>query len=402
MVEYKQKLMFRRLQLIFSVFMALYPILCLYKGFYRFTIGDLGLMFFMLLGLLNLPRIDSRFGITIVFLVYTVMVFVVNLMIAQTMQISAFSSYLFRLIKLFFYLICAFTCGRTFFNTEYFQKAIIKVSVILCLFLFFQYIAYYGMNQLFLGRLPGLELYLENYAEMDYEQIYLFGFRPCSFFLEPAQFSQYMAVPLTLTLFSRNMTKMKKILLVLLFVAGMLLSTSAQGVFYLIVISGMYGLFVIRKKGVMLAFFVGVTIVGVIAYLNIDAARFAVDRLLFGADALEERVGTYKYIAEMSGLHLLFGYGYGVLPIDKYFAGAPYVWYGCGFVGFLLVLGMFFSMYRNALSVKGKVLCVVFLVAFFITCLFYNYMLFWYFALILSTRNQSRSLAGDFDAKEEI
>lgn len=400
-MKFKQTLAFRRLQLLFSAFMALYPILCLYTGFYKFTIGDLGLMFFMLLGLLSLPRTDSRFRLTIVFLVYTALIFVVNLMIVQTMQISAFTSYLFRFVKLCFYLICAFTCGRTYFSTRYFQKVIIKISVVLCLFLVFQYVAYYGMGQIVLGRLPGLDIYIQDYTEIDYEQFYSFNFRPCSFFLEPAQFCQYMAVPLTLTLFSGNISKRKKLMLAMLFITGMFLSTSGQGVFYLIIIFVMYGLFEIRNKGVAIAFFVGVIIVGVIAYLNIDAVNFAVDRLLFGEDALEARIGTYKYIFEMNNLHFLFGYGYGVLPTNEYFAGAPYIWYGCGLVGFLMVLAMFFSMYRKALSVKGKVICVVFLVAFFVTSLFYNYMLFWYVAIILSVRSHRRIFVEDFDAQEE-
>ena len=401
MLKFKQTLTFKSLQLFFSVFMALYPILCLYTGFYKFTIGDLGLMFFMVLGLLSLPRIDSRFRITIVFLIYTGIIFIVNLMIVQTMQISAFTSFLFRFIKLCFYLICAFTCGRTYFRTRYFQKAIIKVSVIIFVFLLIQYIAYYGAGQILLGRIPGLSVYIEDYTEIDYETFYSFNFRPCSFFLEPAQLCQYMSVPLTLTLFSKGMSKKKKILLSLLFVTAMLLSTSGQGVFYLIIIFAMYGLLEIRNKGITIAFFVIVVFAGLLAYFNIEAVKFAVDRLLFGTDALEARVGTYKYIFEMNNLHLFFGYGYGVLPTNEYFAGAPYVWYGCGLLGFLLVLGMFFSMYRNALSTKGKVLCVVFLVAFFVTSLFYNYMLFWYVTIILSIRSHRKASGRHFDAQED-
>ena len=125
----------------------------------------------------------------------------------------------------------------------------------------------------------------------------------------------------------------------------------------------------------------------IFAYKNIDAVQFAVRRLLFEGDALEARVGTYKYISRMEGLHYLFGYGYGVVPPNnEYFAGAPYVWYGCGLVGFLLACSMFFSMFKNALSLKARTICVVFFVTFFVTSLFYNYMLFWYVTIIISTR----------------
>ncbi len=401
MLSFKQTLLFRRLQLIFSVFMAVYPILCIYTGFYKFTIGDLGLMFFMVLGLLSLPRIDNRFRITLVFLVYTALVFVLNFMILQSMQMSAFMSFFFRVVKLFFYLICAFTCGRTYFSTFFFQKAIIKVSIVLCLFLLLQYVLFYGAGQVILGRIPGLTVYIQDYTEIDYESFYSYNFRPCSFFLEPAQFSQYMAVPLTLVLFSGGLPKGKKLLLVALFALCMLLTTSGQGVFYLAVIFGMYGFFGIKNKGITIIFFVLLLIIALLAYNSVDAVRAAVDRLLFAEDALEARVGTYKYIGEMEGLHFLFGYGYGVLPADEYLAGAPYVWYGCGLTGFLLALGMFFSMYRNALSTKAKVICLVFFVAFFVTSLFYNYMLFWYVTIIISARSHRGMFADFFEMQEE-
>lgn len=399
-MRFKQTLMFKRLQLFFSVFMALYPILCIYTGFYKFTIGDLGLMFFGLLGLLSLPKIDSRFRITIVFLVYTTIVFLVNLMIVQTMQISAFTSFFFRLIKLWFYLISAFTCGRTYFNTLYFQKAIVKISVFVSVFLLFQYIAYYGAGQVFLGRIPGLTIYIENYRDIDYEALYLTQFRPCSFFLEPAQFSQFMVVPTTLVLFSDGMGKWKKLFLVMLFTACMFLSTSGQGVFYLGIVFAMFGLYEKRKKSVRIGLLAGIVLVCIIAYLRVDVVEFTVDRLLFGTDALEARVGTYKYIMGMNDLHMLFGYGYGVVPVDDFFAGVPYVWYGCGLLGFLLVLCMFFSMYKKAMSVSGKIFCLVFFAAFFITSLFYNYMLFWYITIILSTKSHREVFANFYDVKE--
>lgn len=401
MLSFKQTLLFRRLQLIFSVFMAVYPILCIYTGFYKFTIGDLGLMFFMVLGLLSLPRIDNRFRITLVFLVYTALVFVLNFMILQSMQMSEFMSFFFRVVKLFFYLICAFTCGRTYFSTFFFQKAIIKVSIVLCFFLLLQYVLYYGAGQIILGRIPGLTVYIQDYTEIDYETFYSYYFRPCSFFLEPAHFSQYMAVPLTLVLFSGDLPKGKKLLLGALFAGCMLLTTSGQGVFYLGVIFGMYGFFGIKNKGVTIIFFVLLLIIAFLAYNSVDAVKAAVDRLLFVEDALEARVGTYKYIGEMEGIHLFFGYGYGVLPVDKYFAGAPYVWYGCGLIGFLLALGMFFSMYRNALSTKARVVCLIFFVAFFVTGLFYNYMLFWYVTIIISARSHRGKFSDFYEMQEE-
>ena len=57
-----------RIKTVFCIFLALYPVLCLYTGFYRFTIGDVGLMLFTVLGFLPLPRQDRRVAPVVVLL----------------------------------------------------------------------------------------------------------------------------------------------------------------------------------------------------------------------------------------------------------------------------------------------------------------------------------------------
>ncbi len=378
------------IQTLFCIFLALYPVLCLYKGFYKFTIGDLGLVVFTVLGVLPPPRQDRRLVPVVVFLITTISVFLLNLMVFKTMESWAMTAYLFRLIKLCFYLIAAFTCGKKYFTTHIFERAVIAVGVVATAFMFFQYFAFYGLGRVYLGHIPGLTIYIEEYALSDYESLYKNTFRPCSIFLEPAMYAQFMVVPITLALFSKKLSVISKVLFVSFFSLSVVMSTSAQGLVYLAVIFFLY-IFMSSNKKINIILFVCAVFVAILgAYLFLEPFRFAVDRLLYSEDALSARVGTYEYIRNMEIPFKIIGYGYGVVPHGEYMAGLPYVWYGCGIFGVLLVFSMFLSFFRYAESRAARVICAVFVISFFVTSLFYNYMLFWFVALMISLREKRK------------
>lgn len=379
----------KTIQKIFSVFLALYPLLCIYKAFFRFTIGDVVLMAFLAVGIMHPQKIDFRVLSIGGFVGFTVFVFVLNLIFFKTMQLAAILPYTLRLVKLVFYLLCAIFSGRAFFNTKYFEKALFTTSVVVCLFLFVQYIAYYGMGTILLGRIPGLTVYLQEYLELDYETIYSYSFRPSSLFLEPANFCQFMVVPLGLALFSKNITGKKKKFYIIIFTLGMLLSTSAQGMLYLAVVYIAYFLRGTKKKSVAAIFMTIAIIAALIMYSEVDVVRTAIDRL-FNENAVDARFGSYGYLKTMEGIHIVLGYGYGVVPEEEFLAGAAYIIYGCGMFGFALACLMFYELYRRASGNKGKTICFIFFVALFGTSIFYNYMLFWYIAIILCVRDSEK------------
>lgn len=372
----------------FCIFLAVYPVLCIYTGFYKFTIGDLGLLVFTVLGLLPPPRKDRRIVPVAIFLLTTIFIFFLNLFVFRTMSSWAVSSYVFRLIKLCFYLGSAFLCGKKFFDTETFTKAVIAVGFVAALYMFFQYFAFYGLGRVYMGHLPGLEIYIEAYSQEDYVTLYKNVFRPCSIFLEPAMYVQYMIVPTTLALFSQRIRVIPKAVIVGVFSISMLMSTSAQGVAYLAIMFFVYALIGSKKKGNIVVFVFVVVMAAIVAYLLLEPFRFAVDRLLFGEKALEARIGAYQYVLDMPFEFSIVGFGYGVVPVEDYMAGAAYVLYGCGIIGFLLVANMFWSFFINARSKAARVICIIFFVMFFVTSLFYNYMLFWFATIITCLENR--------------
>jgi len=97
----------------FSIFLALYPLLCLYKAVSRFTIGDALLICFLFVTLVHKMsvKIDLRFWAAAMFILYAVVTLVFNLLLSPiTVQYGA-TSLLWRIIKFIFYMACVFVCS---------------------------------------------------------------------------------------------------------------------------------------------------------------------------------------------------------------------------------------------------------------------------------------------------
>lgn len=375
----------------FSIFIALYPILCIYKAFYKFTIGDIILILFFATSLFGQIKKDRRFAFVAVFAVYAFFDLCVNLIFSRVTGVYISSSLMFRLIKFIFYMLCVFTCGKKYFDFKVFQKTLLIAAAAACFYMIFQYVMYYGAGKIVLGRIPGLTLYLDEYSKLDYSIFYSYNFRPSSFFLEPALFCHYIIVALILTLFTNQMPKgLNRIFMSVLLTAGIPMSTAGQGILYLIIAYMIFGLKGIKKKSWAILFIFFAVVVALICYNKIEVFQYAVDRLLFNSNASYARLGTYRYVFNLDGLPMLFGYGYGTTPNNEYLAGAAYVWYGCGIIGFIMSLGIFGTFYRNANNWMAKTICITFFVMFFGTGLFYNYMLCWYFTIILCTSSLKR------------
>lgn len=369
----------------FSVFFALYPILCIYKGFSKFTIGDVILIAFLVFSLAEPIVVDNRLVSTFIFLCYALIFLLLNIILSKAAAgTGEVFSLIFRAVKLVFYMLSVFTTGRKYFDFQIFKRTLYVVSASATAFILFQYFAYYVLGKIFLGQIPGLPQYLDEYTKLDYDTIYDYKFRPSSFFLEPAHFCQYVTAALTVLLFTDEKAKSRKTVLSVIFTIGILLTAAAQGLLYLIVVYGAYFLFCM-KNPIKTIFFAALAVIcAKISYDKIEAVQMAVERFS-NQNAQDARFSSYEYCFSLNGLHWLFGHGYGSTANGEYMAGAAYVWYGCGIIGLFLVFSMFFNFFISADSKCSKMICLIFFVMFFATSLFYNYMVYWYFSLMVLT-----------------
>ena len=372
----------------FSIFFAIYPILCIYKGFSKFTFGDLILIVFLLMSLTKPIDINNRLFSAFIFLSYSALTLFFNVFFSQSINgTDEFLSLLFRIVKLIFYMLCVFTTGLKYFNFKIFKHTIYISAVMATVFIVFQYFSYYILGKIILGQIPGLPIYLEDYAQLDYDKIYGYMFRPSSFFLEPSIFCQYTIAALIISLFTKSDDKKCRVMLNAAFTIGILLTTAGQGVLYLIVVYGLYLIMNLKNPIYTIVFSIFAFIFAKISYDKIEAVKMAVDRLS-NQNAKDARFSSYSYCFSLNDIHALFGYGYGSTANGVYMPGAAYVWYGCGIIGLILAFLMFYSFFRSADNKCSKIICLIFFIMFFVTSLFYNYMLYWYFSLMILTGNK--------------
>ena len=372
---------------IFSIFMALYPLLCLYEGFGGVTIGDLFLLVFFLIFIFRncYIKIDVRTGAIILFALYAIILLLFNLILTDAASQFGASALLIRVFKFTFYMFSALLFGGKFLDLNIFRKTFVCCSIVASLFLFLQYVFYYGLGSVLIGQIPGLPLHLEEYSSIDYGYIYQFQFRPCSFYLEPAMFAQTTIVALSLVLFDHSVShKIRKIVYATILTISVVLCTSGQGILYLVVVYLIYIFKGMKSKVGALIFAIILLCIVIIAFNNSDVFYNAVDRLLNNENASDARLDSYKDCFELSGLDVLFGKGYGTTSNGVFMAGAAYIWYGCGLFGLFIIMFVFLSLFIKANNILSRVFCVLFFIMFFGTSLFYNYMAFWYFSLILA------------------
>ena len=377
---------------VFAVFLGLYPFLCIYKLVNGLTIGDAILILFFLRYIGRSFGRDGRTISVIVFIAFVSLSFVKCIYCNPEIINDELASMTIRWVRVSFYLFAAILLGRNVSCLGLLAKTVVMFSALSTLFLVFQYVAFYGAGTVVLGRIPGLEIYIDNYSEIDYEKVYSYAFRPCSFFLEPASFVQYAIVAQSILLFSGYYEKRSRIVLSVLLTFGAIMTTSAQGILYFALVYAVW-LFRNLKSNITFVFIVVAIAVSIpVLYSSVDSFQYAVDRLFTSEDASDARLGSYALILELDSIGDLFlGQGFGYVPSGEWFSGAVYVLHGIGLLGFLLVCCMFYQFFRHSDSMLSKIICVVFFVMLFGTALFYNYMVFWYFLLIVAFSEGSSS-----------
>lgn len=369
----------------FAVFLGLYPCLCIYRFASGLTIGDALLILFFLRAVGKSFGKDGRTVMALLFSSFILVGFVKCVFFNSDAVDGQLMSMVIRWVRVAFYLFAALLLGANMKHRELFLRTLVVFSVIATAFLVFQYVAFYGAGDVVLGRIPGLQIYVEDYLEIDYETVYSYVFRPCSFFLEPASFVQYVVVAQCALLFTEILGKRVRIVLSIVITLGAVMTTSGQGILYFALVYAIWLFLTIRKKSYYVLLIAAALVLIPILYSSVESFQYAVDRLLTSEAASDARLGSYGLLLETDSVgDMLLGQGFGYVPEGEWFSGAMYVLHGTGLVGFSLACAMFYQFFRNAHDVMPRVVCSVFFVMFFGTALFYNYMLFWYFATVVA------------------
>lgn len=143
------------------------------------------------------------------------------------------SSVIIRIVRYTLFMYSVSVLGYRYFDSNYGAKLIVSISTVATVYIFIQTIVFYSMGIVMPFIIPFLEPMVSDYNDISgligwYNQFY---YRPQSFFMEPAHFSQYNLVSLALCLFwKEKFFEQNRIKTAIFLSIGLVLSTSSIGV----------------------------------------------------------------------------------------------------------------------------------------------------------------------------
>lgn len=374
----------------YSFFIALFPILCIYDSrLPGLTAGDVCLGIFLFYAVVSKSEITrktkaSQTLLLLMFYYFTMMLLSVFFQIYAPM-----TDMLVRLIRFVFYIFCVLFVSNRFFSYELASKWVVRISLLASIYILTQYILYYGFSYVLSGYIKILPIYLKEYADKDYYNMYnLLFFRPTSFFLEPAQYSQYAVVGLCVSLFTAIGRKYKSILTSIVISAGIIFSTSMQGILCTVALWLVWGVSLyyrernIKKFSVSILAIISISSILLVAY-NTEVVQNAIAR--FGStnnSAVSARLGGFTSIENLNGVFRYIGFGFGQVPNNTWMSSAAFILYGTGVIGLILTVLFFSKSFFSTKEFTGKILCLIFFVFFWEAAIFTGYMFVFYFSFI--------------------
>lgn len=338
---------------IFTFVIVLLPILSIYISPIRNI--DLGTFCLLLLspfvfaGFLKRNRIKAPYFMCMLIL-YTCMgtlfSFAVN--VPPDLKIS-----LLRMGKFVVVLSIVFVVGNMFFNYTLAKKILKVVTTVAVLYIIVQTVVFYFTGRL-LPSVPFNLVQNEAYGNIDYVSAAARFYRPTSFFLEPAHFSQYVLLYLAYSLFGDYEENRSNLKMAIFITIGLFASTSGQGILLGLLIWGLWWFDEIKKANIknMVYLIILAAVISVIILPLVFQTRTvntAMNRLVTGSgslgDAVTGRLFTYNYYSELPVLQKIIGMGYGNVPKGVYFNSIAYTLYCSGIIGLILIVLIFLDAF---------------------------------------------------------
>lgn len=360
---------------IYTALIALLPIISIYaSGIPGVNLGELFLIVFLYYTILfNRKSVlnQNKEPMIVIFGGYIILSTLLSLFIDS----SQTNNVIIRMLRFVFYLFVIFYLSRKFFDFEYASKLIMNASALGTIYIIIQNIFYRSWEIVLKGFVPFLSVYNSQYETTNYSEIYQAQFyRPTSFFLEPAHYSQYALIGLVAYLFSAQPNR-KNLLLSAFLTFGIVLSTSGQGIMIAGIIWVLFVLQLIlshnavssnRNKliGVALLFFAA--IISPFA-LNSQILKNTIARVFSSGASSAVSARTEGYVAFFMNDNVItkvFGVGFGNTPYNIWFSGLAYILYCSGIIGFLILCGIFLT---NLLKSKSKYVMMIIIVAFILS-----------------------------------
>ena len=248
-----------------------------------------------------------------------------------------------------------------FFNTELFdvsfaRKSLFIIATISCIYIIVQAIAATFLGIYIGAGIPFLEVSndaIANYTDAVIK--YDMGYRPRSFFSEPAMFCTYVLLAFIISVYELLILKQKsslKYLQISLYILGILVSRSSLGILTVVFICFCFISYYHIHSGIKLTFtkilFAGFLIVGGILLLQTSIIQDQITRLFYGDLLNEPRLrflndlnSTYYTNAE-----IFFGHDFKLLTYSGEFLPSFFRQFYCfGLIGEILLIIFLFKIF---------------------------------------------------------
>lgn len=373
MIKKNEAIFGRQIKNVFSVFIALLPVLSIYySGIPGVNVADVILSLFLIsIGfhciLFNRNKVDISYLSTKLILGFCLFV-LIHVFMSTFIHKSLQSRDIFvRSSRILFYLISAIILLPKLIITDLFLKSAKAVAIAASIFLLIQVLMYKFDRTVLKGFLSFFPLYSPEYDSIDYKAIYqLHQHRPTSFFLEPAHFSRYAAMILPFVLID-VLDKQKRFhssVSALLITISVLLSTSSIGIalvglsWFVLIIVKISEYYRKRQLLLIIILFIISIMIPIILVAYLPTVRYTIGRSInfTAGSAFDARLGSAKSIFEYNNglINLVLGNGYGHVPVEGLFmTGIIYLLHGTGMIGTSFVLFIYFEAlmkkYKNTL-----------------------------------------------------
>ena len=306
---------------VFSVFLALAMILNGYSsGFGSFSIAMVGFIVFCLISFFYLPSKTcySAFSLfPVLFYIYVV----VNAVIQFNSSYSYADQVLISVVKMGVWAFSITFVSALLIDYSVLKTWIRRVSLISSIYIMVQTIFMYGFK-IILPSLFAIGPLKINYEIYENPQLGAHGFRPSSFFAEPAFFAFYILVALIIELFGGEDKPVNK-KYVMLYTIALFFSTSSSGIFLGIFVWGLYFSTYFEGKKKLLSIFATSCffVIGILLFSNINWDSFGgttfSNTFKYALQKVETlstsgRVGkSFAYLDNLNTYQKLFGVGLG-------------------------------------------------------------------------------------------
>lgn len=399
----------------FSIFIAAMPIFAsYYSGLQGFTVCDICLVFFTLISFFVLDySVEYSFDVTII-MVGVGVIIVVSMISIITQSIFDFAEVptkdiFIRIIRYAFYVFVALFVCKKLLNIHMLAKSIVNIALVATMFLIVQIAAYQIFGVYIKGTVSFIPLYVDGYNAAG-RMVFGDMFRATSFFLEPAHYSRYAAIALSIVLFRNRTVQNKDIIRGLFVSAGIILSTSSQG--YVLLALIWFVFIFVRLKHIQSTFVMWLVIVVICLspiwlhiILKSPVVSLTLKRSLSNLSegqnaATEARLGGIKYFLNLPTVYKIIGMGFGNIPDKSWMSSAAYWLYGGGVVTFFV---FFIFMVKGLIKLNGfnRMVFLCYCLLFISDDSYYSYMLILFLSLSLFKIENSKS-AEEKNEKEKV